>query len=188
MELTLRKANTLVKNLLEAARKLPLERTTSLSAFLEVNPQDVVDMAAEKLRENLSDGRALTSAAFELRGQIGSANAAGGINTLLTERANLDAQEKLVAGVAEGSSHGFDVDTAPARLAALKDRLANPNSYESQDSLALKVTPDASLKDDLLVIRRRKVQIADELLAKNTSITISVSPSTQALLDRFKLV
>lgn len=197
MELTLRKASTLSKSLLDAARKLPLSRTVQISVYDQVTPEDLVKDATAILLNNLRDAGDLTRAGFELRAAIGIANSSSGISALLTEKAALDAKEKLIASVAEPISDAAfnSAVTAPiaaAKLESVRQRLAiGEQRYGLSEELAVKVATVetvAPLKDDLLAIRRRKTQIADELLALNTSAKVPVSAFAEELLTRFKLV
>jgi len=191
MELTLRKASALSKSLLETARKLPLERTVEVSVHTEGGAPAAVKPAEERLNANLADARALTTAAFELRGLIGEANREAGIDRLLTEKANLDAQERLVSSVAnvDGTYNAAtDLSLATPRLAQIKERLARPDNYHDVDTLRVRVPISPLLADDLLAISRRKTKIADELLDLNTTTKVSVPASVADLLTRFKLV
>ena len=197
MELTLRKANSLSKSLLETARKLPLNRTLQISIYDQVKPEDVVTKAAEILLNNLNDAGDLIKAAFDLRAAIGAANATCGISRLLTEQATLDAKERLIAPVVDAANdpnfnNAVTAPTAAAKLESVRQRLATSEiRYGLVEELQVKVATIetvAPLKDDLLAIRLRKTQIADELLALNTSSRIEVSAFVEELLTRFKLV
>lgn len=197
MEVNLRKANALSKALLEAAKKLPLARTVSVSIYDENPSKASVDLAAEKLVENARDARALIADAFAIRADIGDANAKSGINDLLTEKARLDAEERILVAVVEpANDHTFDAATAPeyadAKLASLKKNAESEAArYGVTEELLVRVaTTDVTspMKDELLAIRRRKTAIADELLALNTTTKVVLRSGTVALLNRFKLI
>lgn len=197
MELTLRKANSLSKSLLEAARKLPLNRTVQISVYDQTKPEDMASEAAAVLIANLKDAGDLTKAGYELRDAIGATNATCGISRLLTEKATLDAREKLIASVVEPANdqvfnNALAAPIAAAKLDSVRERLKGSEAqYGLPEVLEIKVaTVDivAPFKDDLLAIRRRKAQIADELLAMNTTAKVSVSAFAEDLLTRFKLV
>lgn len=198
MELTLRKAAALSKSLLEAARKLPLTRSIEVSIYDMDSVEDKVGAALDTLNVNLNDALALTAASFTLRDAVGVVNAKCGVHTLLTERARLDAQERLLSSVVDPTGdHEFNAAVEPEiadqKLTALRNRAENAPaaSYGVTEEMRVRVT-DAEVitttKDSLVDIRRRKTQIADDLLALNTSTRIAVPTDVEELLTRFKLV
>lgn len=192
MEVTLRKAHSLSKALIEQARKLPLARTVEVSIYATETPDDIIEAAGVLLDFNLAAALSLNAAAYELRALIATANAASGVDRLLGEKAALDVQERLLASVLEASdsSHirAADPATAAARFEVLKARAASPDNYSTTDSLAVQVSAGDAFEDRLRLTRRRKTEIADELLAMNTSTKITVPASVVDHLTNFKLV
>jgi hypothetical protein len=198
MELTLRKAAALSKSLLEAARRLPMPRTVEISIYDMEAIDERVGVALDTLNANLNDALALTAASFTLREAIGTVNTQSGVHALLTERARLDAQERLLAAVVDApANHEYDSAVEPeiadAKLTALRFRAENAGaaSYGVTEELRVRVSdPEViqSTKDALVDIRRRKTQIADDLLVVNTSTRIAVPADVEELLTRFKLV
>lgn len=195
MKINLRKANALSKALLDEARKLPLNTVVGVSIYNTENFAQGVEQVGVKMRQNLADAQALLAAGYKLRGLMGAAFQSSGISDLLTEKALLDAREKLVGKVLE-RDHQFqsasEISLALPRLTALKEAQANATSraYGATDALNVRV-PDATfegLDDELRVIRRRKAEISDELLGLNTSTTVDVPSDIEQLATRFKVV
>jgi hypothetical protein len=198
MNVTLRKAHALSKALLEQAKRLPLKRTVTISIYDEEAPEDRVDEAAEALVANLGTARAMVSAAYVIRQAIGVANKSAGIDDLLSEKARLDAEEKLLAQVidANGSDYEFNSATDPAfvinKLEAIVARNKTGAAYGSAtEELTVKVASSeivAPLADDLAVLRRRKTEIGDELLSKNSGVMVALDASVVELLGAAKLI
>jgi ribosomal protein L9 len=198
MEVTLRKAAALSQSLIEASRALPLTKSVSVSIYTETSVADAVKEAQEKLLANSAKVTALVGASFEIRGAIGAQNAVNGVSARLTEKAALDATEKLITAAVGGKANPFDdtVDTdssvAQAKLDALKERQkAVVESYHREEAITVSVlTSDVAsgLQEQLSTIRRRKVAIADELLTLNMTKKVTLSEATVALLNEFKLI
>lgn len=197
MQVSLRKAHAFAKQLTERAKKAPLARTTTVSIYAESAVEDLVEVAAEKLFETLLDAEAMLRSAFAIRLLLSTANLTSGIDALLNEKALLDARERLLAPVAEGSNdYAFtsatDPQIAAAKLVAVKERNAQPKGYgEPTEELVVKVAVGptiAEIVDALASIRKRKSQISDELLALNTRTDVSLDDDTVALLARLNLI
>lgn len=197
MEVTLRKASALSKALLDAARALPLNKAVKVSIYATTTVEAEVSAAQAKLLENSTKATSLIEASFGLRAIIGALNATSGIDALLTERAGLDASEKLLSGIGAVSRYSEDesvenLSVAQAQLDALKTRAANASADSvayrrgSEDSLTVSV-PTPTIQNRLVAIRRRKTEIADELLILNMTKKVKISPATVALLEEFKL-
>jgi hypothetical protein len=201
MEITLRKASALSKALLDAGRALPLAKTVKVSIYGALSVESEVALAASTLADNVTKATALIQASFELRKAIGQVNAASGIDDLLTQKASLDAVEKLLTGIGSSSSSRYslgsdgedvsDVRIAQAQLDVLKSRIAaatTPLSYgRSEDSVTVAV-PAPMVQEGLADIRRLKTEIADQLLALNMTKKVTLSATTVALLEEFKLI
>lgn len=202
MEVNLRKASALEQALLVAARSLPLTKTVAVSIYGGKKVAEEVQTAQDKLSANIERAVSLTNAAYKIRQNIGDVNATSGISTLLTEKATLDATEKLLTGLVGAAStpdvYGMDeeadsaVSTAQARLDAMIARAATSDrSYGMQESVSVAVIGDeltAKVQDQLTSLRLRKVAISDELLLLNMSRKVTLSTETVSLLKEFKLI
>jgi len=197
MEVTLRKASALSKALLEAAKKLPAPRSVEVSIYAEGDLSEVIAAEVQeglaKLVDNTNNAQRLFIAGFSIREKIGAANAYSGINALLSERAVLDAREKLLAPLVEGAAFGTKSDIAAAKLETLRARAsaADARNYGLTEELTVSLGDGADFVEfanDLLLIRRRKTSLADDLLALNTTTKITLSAGTVELLNKFKLI
>lgn len=198
MEVNLRKANAISKAMIDAAKKLPLERTTMISVYdADSSPSDVVAMAGEKLIENARAAEALIAGAYVIREGIGRANASSGVDRLLTEKACLEAQEKILAAVVEpAGDHQYDaatnVEHAEPKLDTMRKVLNSETTrYGFEEELRIKVaSPDVvePLKTELATIRRRKSAIADELIGLNTTTKLRLPDEVVDLLGTHQLI
>lgn len=198
MNVTLRKAHALSKGLLEQVKKLPLARTMTLSVYGQDDPDGLVEDAGDNLLANVEVGRKLIQAATAIRLLIGGANKQVGIDALLSEKAQLDAVEKLLARVVNDENdyefaQAAEPTIARAKLDAImaRNKTAGERHGVVTEQLTVKVaTGDlvSGLADELATIRRRKAEIADELLSRNSAATLSLDATTVALLKSFKLI
>jgi hypothetical protein len=199
MNVTLRKAHALSKALLEQTKKLPLNRTVTISVYEPDDPDSVVEAAGEVLLANVDIGRRLIEASTAIRLQIGIANKSAGVDALLSEKAKLDTVEKLLGKVVGGSDsdYGFAQATDPLVARAKLEAIITRNNATGErfnsltEELVVKVaTGDVvqGLADELATIRRRKTEIADELLTKNSSTTVALDAATVELLKTYKLI
>lgn len=193
MKINLRKANALAKALQAEAHKQSLPTSVSISIYRADTVDAVVEATGKTLRANLEAASELLGASYDLRRLLGAAFQSSGIDDLLTEKASLDAQEKLISKVVD-RDHGWTVatprDLATPRLTALKQAHEAPTGRGyGADALDVRLDEDAfaGLEDKLREIRRRKSQIADELLNLNTTHTLDVPSHVQALVDTYKL-
>jgi hypothetical protein len=198
MNVTLRKAHALSKALLEQAKRLPLKRTVTISIYDEEAPEDRVDEAAEALVANLGTAARWSPPPTPFGRRSASPTSQAGIDDLLSEKARLDAEEKLLAQVidANGSDYEFNSATDPAfvinKLEAIVARNKTGAAYGSAtEELTVKVASSeivAPLADDLAVLRRRKTEIGDELLSKNSGVMVALDASVVELLGAAKLI
>lgn len=197
MQVNLRKANALAKALQDEALKLAPEHAVAVSIYEETPDFAAkVDAAGAALRSVLDDAVALTEAAYEIRGQMGKAFHASGINDVLTRKALLDRTEKLLSqalAYAPAASAASEVATAPRRFEALlaqhEAAKVNGTRLAVGETFQVRVPRTAydGLEDRLRDIRREKAQIADDLLGLNAGHRITLSDSVVALIERFKL-
>lgn len=200
---TLRKANAFERALLEQSKKFAFKRTIEASIHNDTPISEQVVAAQTTLKSNLTTAVALVRASHQIRAAISRQNADSGINALLSEKAALDAEEKLISSVVTGVApsrrgggddyefeQASEIATAQKQLENLRVRVASPNGYhvEAVSVRILDATAIEQLSDDLAAIRRRKTQLADELLELNTSAKVSISSEAEDLLRQFKLI
>ena len=198
MEVSLRKAKTLSDALIAKARALPLTRSITVSIYGKDTVQNEVEFAQNRLVANIKKSSELLGAGYGLRAQIGSVNAAR-VSPLLTEKASIEANEKMLATLASDPSmnrfgEAVDaIDIAQTKLDALKVRASAPDarSYGQAETISVDILSESlaeTINKSLVAIRRRKVEISDELLQVNMTTKVKISADAEALLREFDLI
>ncbi len=203
---TLRKAHDYERSLNEAAKRFTFSRTIEVSIHRDETVADLVSSAQTTLRNNLASAVALVQAAQTIRASISLANADSGINALLSEKAALEAEEKIIGQVVNGADAGVqrgrhrqpdyeldsaaEVAVAQKQLDALRVRAATAERFHGE-TVTVRVLDAAAieaLNGDLATIQLRKKAIADELLGLNMATKITLGADAVALLKQFKLL
>ena len=203
---TLRKAHDFERSLNEAAKRFQFNRTTEVSIHRDETVADLVAAAQTTLRANLASAVSLVRAAHSIRSSISTANADSGINDLLSEKAALEAEEKIIGQVVNGTeqragrglfrSPDYELDgasevaVAQKQLDTLRIRAATAER-PGAESVTVRVLDAAAiegLSGDLANIQLRKKAIADELLGLNMATKVTLTADTVALLKQFKLI
>ncbi len=196
MEVTLRKAAALENALRSAATALPLTKQVKISIFADATVADSAKEVQAKLVQNAAEGVALIRAAFTIRQSIAETNAQSGISALLTEKAALDATEKLITSALGGKVNEYDeavdLSIAQAQLDAARERAkAVVDRYSREDSITVNILTEEvtdGLRKQLTALKRRKTALADELLALNMGKKVTISAEIEALLKKHDLV
>lgn len=201
---TLRKAHDYERSLNEAAKRFTFSRTIEVSIHRDETVADLVSSAQTTLRNNLASAVALVQAAQTIRASISLANADSGINALLSEKAALEAEEKIIGQVVNGADvqrgrhrqpdyeldSAAEVAVAQKQLDALRVRAATAERFHGE-TVTVRVLDAAAieaLNGDLATIQLRKKAIADELLGLNMATKITLGADAVALLKQFKLL
>ncbi len=200
-KLTLRKADALAKATLDAARKVPLEAVVTVSVYSPESVESVADTARATLRENLAVSTSLLEAAYQIRALIGEANRKAGIDAALTQKAELDAREKVLSALVPAATAGrrsaaalgdSNVAVLEKRREALLARVSS-DTYQGygEDSVSVRVVDDAlttEVQAQLNAIRKEKIEISDRLLELNTSTRVSLDDATVETLTKQNLL
>lgn len=188
---SLRKADALAKALRDEVLKIGFASTVSVSAHAADTVDARLAETSQAMRAALDDAVHISAQSFAIRAVLGEAFTASGISRLLTEKAGLDAEEKLLTAVWSSKGAGTDPALAKPRLKALLDSV-QPGAplRASQDSLSISLLPEAydGLEERLRDIRLRKSAIADKLLNLNLTHTVPLTPEVVAVCERFRLI
>lgn len=191
MEINLRRASV-VQN---AIREAITERASHLTGNQNVElwrfagDSNCVEQARAEQLSLLADINQLEDILFTLRLSVGQANAANGINSVLTEKA-----------------------VAQARVARLQRLLRNPpavsagqiaeqvkhvqanndkNAYHSRDEIAVNLFTEQDLqgfREQMVHSRRRLNELSDMLVAANVKSTVVIAHSDWKLLEQLDIV
>ncbi len=188
MQVTLRKAANVSKDLLRAASALRQQKQVSLSVHMDdTQALATLEAVATKNRENVSSAFALIEASYAIRRLIAAKNAELGIDGLLTEQAELTSKENVYSQAASsGSSYGNSTsrELALKVLASNRARLDNSNGYASEE-ISVSLVSDAEVeanKAEVVLLRRSKSEINDKLTALNSANFVTLPETVVKVL------
>jgi hypothetical protein len=194
-EVTLRKANQLEKQALEAATKVRLATQLKISVYEKQPLEKLIDAARNKVRKSLAEAIALTEAAYQIRALASTKLHEIGIGRLLLEKALVEAKERhLNAYLASDSFESEDnlsLEVLGEKIKTMRTRLeAATRGYGLDESLAINVLSEhdkTEFDDQLIQLKNRKTAIVDELMQKNWNGTITLPSSVVEILRRHKI-
>jgi hypothetical protein len=197
MEISLKKANDLQRAVLAAAGKIDPAATVSVSPFAQGDAGAVVQTAVTdgeaRFMTQLGDAFDLMDAGYEIRRLLGDKNATSGVNTLLCERAWVEAQEKRLSAVLLAvldSTDQYPSEDAIGRLARAQNPLTTQTYYDSARIHVSILTERhiAKMQGDLASLRARKSDLTDQIAGRNLNTKITLPDSTVELLRKHNLI
>ena len=187
MEINLRKANAIQAEIKRAISSVEMKDTISVSEFCP-------DVAAEMLNGQdeylvgLKRKQSLTTALYNIRKSVASANAVAGIGVMLGDIENIDAQIKLLETVVATRTKLLTLDEMRKRLEKLRNtpegQTASRYGYDRDSVTTGAVSKDTidSAKAQIKRLRKQKQDLQDKLLSVNVNTLISVSNDDAKLL------
>ena len=185
MNITLRKANAIQNNILDTMKGIKVELVVQLNEFQD--PETVIKAANDQAVANDQRRAQLLTAYYNIRGLVGQANSASGIDLLLTKAAFID---KRIAQVEEMSKS--DPMASPEVIKGKLDKIKNDKSdsrrsiYGYGDTVATGVLVQDQvdkLKKQVQDLKKSKQKINDEVLELNIKTEIPLSDETVATLQ-----
>jgi len=189
MEVTLQKASKLSKSLMEATKALQVNRVIGVSIYTADIDADV-EKARGLFEKNIQKVSAFIAASYEIRQLVSAANARAGVDSLLTERAEVETKEKFVSGLVGANGNNTDVTVAKRQIEAAIARQQKAEYYGS-DAITVSILSEESieeLKAQLFALRRKKNDITDQLQGINASTKVKLSPKTVETLKDAELI
>lgn len=187
MEVTLQKASKLSKNLTEATKALSVSTTMAVSIYSTDVDADV-NKARSAFESNIEKVSAFIAASYEIRQSVSEANSRSGIDSLLTERAEVEAKEKFISNLL-GRDIGVDVSRAKRQIETAIAR--QKVDQWGSDTVAVSVLSEdaiGELKTQLYALRRKKNDITDQLQGTNSSTKVTLSAKTVEALQHAELI
>ena len=187
MQINLRKANAVQAEIKKAISGVKVEMNVSVDEFTP-DYKSVVTTAQDSLVKAVRRKRELIEALYEIRGKVGAANAASGINEVLTHIELIDAELAVVTPLANATL-GKEFTEIEARLEKAK---ASPQADSLRASMyginkveTSVVTPTVveDSKSLIKAFKREKQEFQDKLLQINVNTLISLSATTVSLLQ-----
>jgi hypothetical protein len=187
MQINLRKANAVQAEIKKAISGVKVETNVSVDEFTP-DYKSVITTAQESLVKAVRSKQLLIGSLYEIRGKVGAANAASGINEVLTQVELIDAQLAVVTPLANGTL-GKELAEIEARLEKAK---ASPQvdslraSMYGTNKVETSVVTTAVVEDskDLIkALKREKQSLQDKLLQLNVNTLITLSEETTGVLE-----
>lgn len=187
MQINLRKANAVQAEIKKAISGVKVEMNVSVDEFTP-DYKSVITTAQDSLVKAVRRKRELIESLYEIRGKVGAANAASGINEVLTHVELIDAQLAVVTPLSN-STLGKEFSEIEARIEKAK---ASPQADSLRASMyginkveTSVVTPTVveDSKSLIKVLKREKQEVQDKLLQLNVNTLITLSVSAVTLLQ-----
>lgn len=183
MKVTLRKANALQQNILDAIKNTPIVNSVSFNEF-----EDVFDKFV-KVNNDFSYSFTATNSLYEslyaIRKLVGKTNAEE-INGLLCDVALLDKQIQLYTVVAT-SQPRTDSDVVRGKLEKIKNSTESSRLYGRSDEVVSTILDETDInkaKSKVNELKKQKQKIQDTILELNIKTEIELPSDVVATLTQ----
>jgi|688.fasta_scaffold157485_1 hypothetical protein len=183
MQVTLRKANALQASINEALKGLEFTDTVSINEFQKVG--EAFDTASTKFIANVARRLDLTTALYEIRKAVGSANYTASIDSRLAEVARLEKDIQFFTKYASAKVRESDL-VLNGKLDKIRNRKED-SYYGRNEEVSTSIFTSQEIdnfKNVLAVSKKQKQKLQDELLELNVRTEITLSEQTVATLTK----
>ena len=184
MNISLRKASAIQNRILEAIREIKIETSIQLNEFQDA--ETMLNQASETLWENDQRRNLLLLSLYNIRGLVGAANNASGVDLALSKAAFID---KRIVQLSEFASLSpvDSIDVINGRLAKIKegDQSQRRNIYGNPDTVQTSVITSlrlSKIKSEILYLKKEKQKLNDEILELNIKTEIPLADETVKVL------
>lgn len=183
MNISLRKASAIQNRILEAIREIKIETSIQLNEFQDA--ETMLNQASETLWENDQRRNLLLLSLYNIRGLVGAANSASGVDLALSKAAFID---KRIVQLSEFASLSpvDSIDVINGRLAKIKEgdqsqrgRGWNPDTVETSVITSVRLS---KVKSEILYLKKEKQKLNDEILELNIKTEIPLADETVKVL------
>lgn len=186
MNITLRKANAVQAQIVDALKQIEVKLNVEINEFQ--NPQAEIENANKALLENDRRRGLLLAAQYNIRGLVGVANAQSGIDSLLTRAAFTDKRiSQLEAFVKAETVSDMAVITGKLdKIRNSKDE-SRRSLYGYADTVTTSVLNKTNIeqfKNELNSLKKQKQKLNDEVLELNIKTEIPLSDEAVATLTK----
>jgi hypothetical protein len=189
MNISLRKASAIQNRILEALREIKIETTIQLNEFQDA--ETMLNQANETLLKNDSRRNLLLLSLYNIRGLMGAANSASGVDLALAKSAFIDKRIVQLSDFASLSSVD-SIDVINGRLAKIKegDQSQRGRGWNSDTVETTVITQDQlnNIKREVLILKKQKQKLNDEILELNIKTEISLADETVKVLTDESLI
>jgi hypothetical protein len=181
MQVSLRKANALQVAINEALKGLEFKSDVSINEFQK--PAQEIELAKQKFERNVQRRGNLTSALYNIRTAVSSANASNKIDHLLADLARLEKDIVFYTPFAKANVQA-DLKVIGGKLDKIANREGESYSFHSSE-VSTSIFADSDLevfRSNLSLAKKKKQKLQDELLELNVRTTIELATSTVEVL------
>lgn len=190
MNISLRKASAIQNRILEAIREIKIETSIQLNEFQDA--ETMLNQASETLWENDQRRNLLLLSLYNIRGLVGAANSASGVDLALSKAAFID---KRIVQLSEFASLSpvDSIDVINGRLTKIKegDQSQRRNIYGKPDTVETSVITTfrlSKIKSEILYLKKEKQKLNDEILELNIKTEIPLADETIKVLTDENLI
>lgn len=190
MNITLRKANAIQNNIVEAIRAVKISTSIEINEF--ESAVDKINSSNKELFQADQRRSDLLMAQFKIRGLVGSANATSGIDAKLTQAAYID---KRLAQLSDMSSAKERTQTSvlEGKLDKIRNRKEESRAslYGRDDTVETGVMDKEQIleiNNFIKELKKQKQKINDEVLELNVRTEITLDEEVLNILKSENLI
>ena len=189
MKISLRKAAALQNRINETIRSIKIVTTIGLNEFQKF---DVVDHGNKDLLANDGRRKELLAALYRIRGWVGAANAASGIDALLAQAAYTDKRIQQLSELTELQPRE-STEVIEGRIAKLAGQETSQRMrlYGEFDEVKVSLVSTREIKafkQEVMELKKQKQSINDEILELNIKTEIELTAEVVDVLRSEDLV
>ena len=187
MNITLRKANAVQAQIVDALKQIEVKLNVEINEFQ--NPEAEIEAANKTLLENDRRRGLLLAAQYNIRGLVGVANAQSGIDSLLTRAAFTDKRIAQLDALVKAETV-TDMAVVNGKLEKIrndKSESARSRIYGYNDTVTTSVVNKGNIeqfKNELNSLKKQKQKLNDEVLELNIKTEIPLSDEAVATLTK----
>jgi hypothetical protein len=181
MKVTLRKANALQQNILEAIKNTPIVNNVTFNEFEDVSEKFI--KVNNDLANSFNATKTLYESLYSIRKLVGKTNSEE-INGLLCDVALLDKQIHLYNIVAS-SQPRTDSDVVRGKLEKIKNSTESSRLYGRSDEIVSTILDETDInkaKSKVNELKKEKQKIQDKVLELNIKTEIELPSDVAATL------
>lgn len=188
MNITLRKANAIQNSIQETVKGIKIETSIAINEFQD--PATELQKANTQLFENDTRRQKLLLALYNIRGLVGQANAASGIDVNLAKAAFIDKRIGQLEALA-GSEPITELGVIAGKLKKISEDKGERRIYGYNDSVTTSVLSLDQInqaKAEIKNLKKQKQQLNDDVLELNIKTEIPLSDDVVATLTAEGLI
>jgi hypothetical protein len=191
MNITLRKANAVQNSINDTVKSIKIDLTVEINEFQTV--EDTLSKVNNELIANDGRRQKLTMALYNIRGLVGTANAASGINTALAKAAFIDKRIGQLEELAKATEI-TSLEVIKGKLEKIKNdkgETSRRSIYGYTDTVSTGILSReqiAQAKTEILNLKKQKQKLNDEILELNIKTEIPLSDDVVASLQAEGLI